>query len=478
MAVFMILLNSKVGKIITTLILVILLIAGGAGYFAWYNFKREVPIVYKSAEDHFKYGSINSGGIPFLIWEVLPDLFAEHLPGPGGYKSLGFIWEEGQEMPVGVSKSIVGFPRQGSTCALCHSTTYRKSPQDSPTLVLGAPTQTFDSIANIRFLAACGNDPKFTPDNIIPAIEAKHPLSWSDKLLYRHIIIPQTQKALIGIGLGFAWTNSRPDPGPGRIPSFNPVKFINFSLPLDDTIDNVDDPPVWNERKHKGFDYHWDGLETNLTETNIMGALAAGTPPDNVPLQDLQRVEDFIRLIPPPDYPFEIDPVLAAQGKPLFENNCASCHAFGSDRTGTVIPVEEVGTDGHRVEMWTQAAVDKYLEVGDGQEWDFTHVQKQNGYVSVALDGIWLRAPYLHNGSVPSLTDLLEVPENRTKVFYRGYDVYNPDTIGFVSQGTNAETEGFKYDTSLDGNSNQGHLYGTELSSEDKQALVEYLKTL
>ncbi|MDJ0578509.1 c-type cytochrome [Crocosphaera sp.] len=474
----MILVNNKFAKILIILLLLTLLIIGGANYFVWYNFKREVPIVYKSAEDHFKYGSINSGGVPFFIWEVLPDLFAEHLPGPGGYKSLGFIWEKGQEMPVGVSKTIVGFPRQGSTCALCHSTTYRKSPQDSPNLVLGAPTQTFDSVANIRFLAACGNDPKFTPDNLIPAIEAKHPLSWSDKLLYRYLIIPQTQESLMGLGMAFAWTNSRPDPGPGRIPSFNPVKFVQFRLPLDDTIDNVDDPPIWNERQHKGFDYHWDGLETNLTETIIMGALAAGTPTDNVPLQDLQRVEDFIRLIPPPDYPFAIDAVLAAKGKPIFNNNCASCHAFGGDRTGSFIPIEEVGTDDHRLEMWSQAVVDKYLALGDAQSWDFTHVQKQNGYIAVSLDGIWLRAPYLHNGSVPYLRDLLEVPEKRTKVFYRGYDVYNPDKVGFVSEGTTAETEGFKYDTTLDGNSNKGHLYGTELSSEEKQALVEYLKTL
>ncbi len=474
----MTLLASKFGKILTTLLLVILLIGGGLRYFDWYNFKREVPIVYKNVEDHFKYGSINSGGIPYFIWEVLPDLFSEHLPAPGGYRSLGFIWEEGKEMPVGVSKTTVGFPRQGSTCALCHSTTYRKSPDDPPTLVLGAPTQTFDSIANIRFLAACGNDPRFTPDNLLPAIEAKHDLSWSDKLLYRRVIIPETQKKLKGLGMGFAWTNSRPDPGPGRIPSFNPVKFLNFGLPLDDTIDNVDDPPIWNEKQHYGFDYHWDGLETDLTETGIMGALAAGTPPNNVPLKDLQRVEDFIRTVPPPAYPFEIDYSLVASGKPIFEDNCASCHAFGGDRTGKVIAVEEVGTDRHRIDMWTQAAVDKYLALGDDYSWDFTHVHKKDGYVSVALDGIWLRAPYLHNGSVPSLTDLLEVPEKRTKVFYRGYDVYNPEKVGFLSQGTTAEAEGFKYDTSLDGNSNEGHHYGTELSSEDKQALVEYLKTL
>ncbi|MEL4896490.1 hypothetical protein [Crocosphaera sp. Alani8] len=107
----MFLVKNTIGKIVITLIVVILLLVGGTNYFIWYNFKREVPTVYKSAEDHFKYGSINSGGVPFFIWEVLPDLFAEYLPEPGGYKSLGFIWEEGQEMPVGVSKSVVGFPQ-------------------------------------------------------------------------------------------------------------------------------------------------------------------------------------------------------------------------------------------------------------------------------------------------------------------------------------------------------------------------------
>ncbi|MEA5534933.1 cytochrome c [Crocosphaera sp. XPORK-15E] len=474
----MAILGSKLGKILITLAVIVLLLMGGVGYTAWYYLKREVPVVYDSPEEHFKYGSINSGGLPYWIWVVLPSLFPEHLPGPGGYTSVGYIWEPGKENPVGISKSTIGFEKQGVTCAMCHSATYRKSPEDTPTLVLGAPAQKFDTQANIRFLSACGKDPRFTADYILPAIEEKHHLSWIEKQLYSRLLIPQTQKALMGLGQGFAWMNSRPDAGPGRIPSFNPVKFLNFGLPLDDTIDNVDDPPLWNEKQHKGFAYHWDGLETNITEVAIMGALAAGTKPDNVPLEDLRRVEDFIREVQPPAYPFEVNQELVAKGKPIFENNCATCHAFGGDRTGTVIPVEEVGTDRHRIDMWTQAAVDKYEELGDGYEWDFTHVQKTDGYVAVSLDGIWLRAPYLHNGSVPYLTDLLEVPENRTPVFYRSYDVYNPEKVGFVSEGPEAAKEGFKYDTAAEANSNQGHLYGTTLPTEDKQALVEYLKTL
>jgi hypothetical protein len=82
----------------------------------------------------------------------------------------------------------------------------------------------------------------------------------------------------------------------------------------------------------------------------------------------------------------------------------------------------------------------------------------------------------LHNGSVPNLRELLEKPENRSKVFYRGYDVYDPKNLGFVSSGPDAEREGWKYDTTVKGNSNSGHLYGTDLAPEDKLALVEYLK--
>jgi hypothetical protein len=109
---------------------------------------------------------------------------------------------------------------------------------------------------------------------------------------------------------------------------------------------------------------------------------------------------------------------------------------------------------------------------------DFNNIRKTNGYVSVALDGLWLRAPYLHNGSVPSLQDLLEKPENRPKVFWRGYDIYDQNKVGFISDNYQAQKIGFKYDVNQPGNSNQGHIYGTDLPGDDKKALIEYLKSL
>jgi len=83
---------------------------------------------------------------------------------------------------------------------------------------------------------------------------------------------------------------------------------------------------------------------------------------------------------------------------------------------------------------------------------------------------------------------MLEPEEKRTKVFYRGYDVYNPVNVGFIVSRAEAETLGFsgaeverfgwKLDVSERGNGNLGHNYGATLAPDDKRALLEYLKTL
>jgi hypothetical protein len=98
--------------------------------------------------------------------------------------------------------------------------------------------------------------------------------------------------------------------------------------------------------------------------------------------------------------------------------------------------------------------------------------------VAKPLDGIWLRGPYLHNGSVPRLLDLLETPDHRPVRFWRGYDVLDANGVGFIASGAEAERVGTRFDTSLPGNGNGGHLYGTDLPADDKRALLEFLKTL
>ncbi|HBL28955.1 MAG TPA: hypothetical protein DD490_19140, partial [Acidobacteria bacterium] len=108
----------------------------------------------------------------------------------------------------------------------------------------------------------------------------------------------------------------------------------------------------------------------------------------------------------------------------------------------------------------------------------FNHFRKTDGYANSPLDGLWLRAPYLHNGSVPNLRALLEPAERRPKVFWIGYDVYDWNDVGFVTRGPAAEAQGWRYDTAALGNGNQGHEYGTAtLTPDEKDALIEYLKT-
>jgi hypothetical protein len=162
------------------------------------------------------------------------------------------------------------------------------------------------------------------------------------------------------------------------------------------------------------------------------------------------------------------------------------------------VPVEEVGTDRGRLETWSkQAAIQANKVVREmGIERRGLVEDNPSGYIAAFLDGIWLRAPYLHNGSVPTLRDLLEPVERRPKRFYRGYDVYNQVKVGFVTSPAEADVVGMRcemvqekklceverigtpYDVSQRGSGNQGHLYGTDLPSKDKEALVEYMKTL
>ncbi len=95
-------------------------------------------------------------------------------------------------------------------------------------------------------------------------------------------------------------------------------------------------------------------------------------------------------------------------------------------------------------------------------------------YKARPLNGIWATAPYLHNGSVPSLYDLLLPPANRPKTFAVGRLEFDPKKVGRVSDGSVP----FVLDTAVTGNANRGHEYGIDLSEDDRWALVEYLKTL
>jgi hypothetical protein len=97
-------------------------------------------------------------------------------------------------------------------------------------------------------------------------------------------------------------------------------------------------------------------------------------------------------------------------------------------------------------------------------------------YAARPLYGIWAAAPYLHNGSIPTLYDLLLPPERRPKTFALGGREYDPVKLGFVVE-TSCGQPDCLVDTTRTGDGNGGHLWGTDLSEPDRMALLEYLKT-
>jgi mono/diheme cytochrome c family protein len=99
-------------------------------------------------------------------------------------------------------------------------------------------------------------------------------------------------------------------------------------------------------------------------------------------------------------------------------------------------------------------------------------------YKARPLNGVWASAPYLHNGSVPTLADMLQLPASRPKTFYVGSRAYDPVNVGLRSVERDGAVSCFSFDTSLRGNSNAGHPYGTSLKDAEKRQLIEYLKTL
>jgi hypothetical protein len=505
----------------------LLVLAVAAGALVWYAGYREVETHYASDEDHYKYGSIGNeadSGIPYWVWLVLPRAFPEYLPGDGGYASIGMVWEQphttgeevhpgggcppagqlyGYSAPVGFSVKTIGIvPRIAMNCAMCHTTAVRRPGDLSPTLFPGGPSHQLDSQAYLRFLFRCAHDPKFTPDVLMPLIAYNVDLSPPEKLLYETVIIPRTRQGLLDLERTYAWTDHlapindgkepqgrRTDWGRGRIDPFNPVKFpvLGLDPSTDATTGNSDMPPIWNLKPREGMALHWDGLNTTVREVVLSSAIGDGSRPNTIDMKGLERVEAYLKALQPPKWTEMFpapDAALVSRGKDVYRREqCHVCHDFGEKRTGTVIPVEEVGTDPERHKLWTDEAARRYNAYAEGYPWKFKDFRGTSGpgggYASVPLDGVWVRAPFLHNGSVPTLADLLKPPGLRPKAFYRGNDVYDPVAGGFVSD---KERDGWRrftrFDTSLRANGNGGHEYGVKLPDDDKKALVEYLKTL
>ena len=179
----------------------------------------------------------------------------------------------------------------------------------------------------------------------------------------------------------------------------------------------------------------------------------------------------------------------AERGKALYMRDCAACHGwqdkteyvFKGERLGKVTPNAELKADSGRLDSYTEAFRQRQLnELFAGTPYQFKYFTKTSGYANMPLDGLWLRGPYMHNGSVPTLRALLDPPGKRPKAYLRGSDVIDGKNGGFVSPACDPNhppPSGHCYDTSLKGNGNGGHSYGATLADSDKDDLLAYLLT-
>lgn len=436
---------------------------------------------------HFKYGSVGtevSVGLPYPIWRVLPVLFADKLPNrPGqGYEKLGFIFENNapQGRPIGTTYVEDQVPLVGLNCATCHTGTVRETPSSMRQVIAGMPAHQMDLQGYANFLTATARDPRFEVGTVLEAIRKQDPeFGWFTSLLYRFVVIKRTRDGILARAEQNAWFNDRPPQGPGRVDTFNPYKrMFNFDLKADTSVGTADLPPLFNQRVRQGLWLHWDGNNNQVDERNKSAAIGAGATEVSLDLASLDRVANWALDLKPPAYPAaRIDQSRVEKGGQVYQASCARCHALNGAAVGQVTPLAEIGTDPERLNSFTTALAAQMNTIGTGKPWKFSSFRKTDGYANMPLDGVWLRAPYLHNGSVPTLRALL-VPEERPAAFYRGYDVYDWQRVGFVSEGPDAERNGVRFDTGLRGNGNTGHLYGRELSAADRDALLEYLKTL
>ncbi|HEX6572828.1 MAG TPA: hypothetical protein VF055_12460 [Steroidobacteraceae bacterium] len=468
------------------------------GLGLWIRFSIDRPVEYAAIEEHFKYGSTGGervSGLPYWIFQAMPIICADHLPGRG-LASIGLLYEKGHDLPVGMSKRFdQGIPKTFLNCAVCHASTVRDAPDAEPRLYLGMPAQQFDIMAFERFFFACARDPRFAAGTIVPvarklAAAAGEDFGLLDRYLTYPVAVALMREQFLTLAGRFEFVAEEEEWGPGRVDTFNSAKVI-FNFPVHDLPEQernapADFPSIWLQKPREGMQLHWDGNNTKVEERNKSAAFGTGTTPPTLDTVNIGRIEAWLAELTPPKYPYEIDSTLAQRGGAVYRLYCADCHGangrdFTGEYVGKVTPIAAIGTDRHRLDSYTYELAVNQSTLYVGYPWRFTHFRKTFGYANLPLDGLWLRGPYLHNGSVPNVRALLEPASARPRQFWRGNDLYDRRNLGFVSHVASEGTRRyFRYDTSRPGNSNVGHegaRYGTELPAADKDALVEYLKT-
>ena len=257
------------------------------------------------------------------------------------------------------------------------------------------------------------------------------------------------------------------------------------SIQLPELVIPSDVPAWWLLKKKNAMFYN--GFGRGDFGRFLMGSILL-TVNDTVHANKVDaRMADvlaYINSIKPPPYPKNIDSALASEGKLVFETNCAKCHGFYgefSSYPNYIIPQEVIGTDSMlNRSNYQYADMITWFNTSWFSKGD--HPAKLvpfNGYVSPPLDGVWITAPYLHNGSVPDIETLLD-SKKRPVYWSRNFvsPEYDYEKLGW--KYTREEREGGSkvYNTTLPGYGKEGHTFGDRLNDHERKSVIEYLKTL
>jgi mono/diheme cytochrome c family protein len=425
----------------------------------------------------------------------------------------------------------------GLTCAACH--TGKVNYQGSALLIEGGPAQNDIEIFRIRLaeaFAANATNPQKAQGFVGRVLAQRPDLSPAD--VQRGLqCFGQASEARARIERqALAAAKEPPTPAGyarldalGRGANFLFAESIGVVGNYKPTTAPVSFPHLWDTPYFDWVLYN-NSVRQPLSRS-IVEALGVGAPIDlstvnapqlqhHVQMDNLVDTQLWLQELKSPKWPEpvlgEIDQDLAAQGAEIYDANCVSCHqvinraahdascAARTEFTIPSFPIADVGTDprqavnfatreitlGEQTQplgAWVQLVTDKVVgqytaDPKNAARAELINCDKANQFQVIEeyrarpLNGIWATAPYLHNGSVPDMVELLKPAAQRRKTFYVGNWELDPARLGF--EWSSPFPTAFLFDTSITGNSNAGHEHGTQLSAEDRRALIEYLKTL
>ena len=400
-------------------------------------------------------------------------------------------------------------------CTACHAgVTYNSQGLPTNNVWIGAPNTSINIEGYIMSVYQGLKVAAADEGSFVKKIHQVYPkISEEESLTIRAFVMPLVKKKM----KEFEATTGRPIPmtagGPGLT---NGVGALKFQAGLyDSTHYHADAPltsiPDLGNRQFRSS-LLWDGTDAPVGQPHFqeisrdqateahLSDLAKVVAFFTVPtagasfegaekgIPHVQEAAKFLYRYEAPRFPGVIDSTKAQHGSELFSNRCSECHGTYSnamDRPilmkypNRLVDQDDDGTDPNRWEGVTQDLLDYFKSSAAGIYSKYIDVQRTGGYVAPLLSGVWNTAPYLHNGSVPTLWDLMH-PETRPAKFRVGGHAVDLKKVGIsYPDGYTPWSEPVEYDTSELGKSNAGHDWQFDgLSDDDKSNLIEYLKLL